>query len=228
MKKLSKLFVLSMLALLTAMPASAQYRRPYGMNRGSYGLPSPQVSKFSSPYTYYGLRVGLTGATVHSDDPRLDGGSMLAGLNLSVNVGVLLSSYTPLFFETGLEYIEKGGKGTNDGKKFTYSMNYIEVPLVLKYQAKIDRDMAVTPFLGGYLACGVDGRIRDFGEREVQSSFSAQNFKRFDGGLRLGCGLMADIFYAEVGYDVGLANVSNDLFDQSRTGTLFANIGIHF
>jgi hypothetical protein len=39
---------------------------------------------------------------------------------------------------------------------------------------------------------------------------------------------MAALFYAEVGYDIGMANVSNDTFDQSRTGTLFANVGINF
>lgn len=226
MKNLGKL-VLTALVLLMPMVASAQYGRPYGGYRG-YGVPSVPDRSYSNPYTYYGFRVGITGATVHSDDAYLDGSSMLGGLYLSANMGVLLTSYMPLFFETGLAYVEKGGKSTYDGKKFTYTMNYIEVPLVFKYQAKIDRDIAVVPFIGGYLACGVDGRIRDFRDREVQSSFSTENFKRFDGGLRIGCGLMAALFYAEVGYDIGMANVSNDTFDQSRTGTLFANVGINF
>lgn len=99
---------------------------------------------------------------------------------------------------------------------------------MLKYQCKVDRDIAITPFLGGYLACGVGGKIKDFGDRVAESSFSDHNFKRFDGGLRLGCGVMFDMFYAEVGYDAGLANISNDSFDTAHTGTLFANIGINF
>jgi hypothetical protein len=36
------------------------------------------------------------------------------------------------------------------------------------------------------------------------------------------------MFYVEAGYDVGLANISQDSFDSAHTGTLFANIGFNF
>lgn len=228
MKHYSRL-ILAAFAIMMVVPAHAQYRgynSRYG--RTTYNRPASRNYGYSAPYTYYGFRVGLNGATVNSDDKFLDGGSMQSGLNVGFNVGVLLTQTTPLFFETGLQYTEKGGKGNYGNNKFTYDLNYLEVPLVLKYQCKIDRDIAITPFLGGYLACGVGGKIKDFGDRVSEPSFSEHNFKRFDGGLRLGCGIMLDMFYAEVGYDAGLANISNDTFDSAHTGTLFANIGINF
>ena len=106
----------------------------------------------------------------------------------------------------------------------------MEVPLVLKYQCKVDRDIAITPFLGGYLACGVSGKIKDFGIREAYSSFSSSpySFERFDGGLRLGCGISYDLLYADIGYDIGLANISHDDFDTSHNGALILTVGVNF
>lgn len=229
MKNYSRIIIAALVIMMT-LPAKAQYGR-YGSRsygRTTMNRPASRHYDYTNPYTYYGFRVGVNGATVNSDDQYLDGGSMQSGLNVGFNVGVMLTRTAPLFFETGLQYTEKGGKGTYGGNKFTYDLNYLEVPLVLKYQYKVDRDIAITPFLGGYLAAGVGGKIKNFGNRIAEPSFSDANFNRFDGGLRLGCGVMFDMFYAEVGYDAGLSNISNDTFDTTHTGTLFANIGINF
>jgi hypothetical protein len=225
---MKKNIILLALALITALPTFAQYR-PYGSYRSRYARPAAPVHRsYVDPYVYYGLRVGANGATVSSDDRYLNGGSMKSGLNAGLVLGVLLSPSAPLFFETGVLYTEKGGKGNYDGRKFTYSLNYVEVPLVLKYQFKVADNIAIAPFLGGYLAGGVSGRIKDFGDRVSESSFNDYNFRRFDGGLRFGCGIMLDMFYIEGGYDAGLANICNDTFDDSHTGTLFASVGINF
>ena len=201
---------------------SVQYGR-YGHTRVT-----PSTRSGAGYYTYYGFRLGLTGGTINADDPFYDAGGMRSGLNASFNADILLTPYTPLFFETGLQYIEKGGKKSSGAEKLTYSLNYLEVPLLLKYQLKLDNNIAVTPFLGGYLACGIGGKIKDQNLRMSENSFTDNNFKRFDGGLRLGCGMMLDMFYVEAGYDVGLANISQDSFDSAHTGTLFANNGFNF
>lgn len=225
---MKKNIILMALALIVTLPSSAQYR-PYGGYRRPYTRPAaPARRSYGEPFVYYGFRVGATGSTVKSDDPYLDGGTMKSGFNAGLTLGVMLSPTTPLFFETGLQYTEKGGKGTYNGNKTTYQLNYIEVPLVVKYQYKIDNNIAITPFLGGYVAGGVGGNIKDVNSRYAESSFADRNFRRFDGGLRVGCGLMLDMFYLEAGYDAGLANISNDSFDSSHTGSFFANVGINF
>lgn len=219
-----KSFAIVALTIMMALPAQAQYGR-YGNPRGGYGRVTHSRSAL---YTYYGFRLGVNGGTVNSDNAFYDAGSMKSGLNVGFNADILLTPTTPLFFETGLMYTEKGGKKSSGGSKMTYSLNYLEVPLVLKYQLKLDNNIAVTPFLGGYLACGVSGKIKDQNLRLAENSFSSDNFRRFDGGVRLGCGLMLDLFYVELGYDAGLANISQDSFDAAHTGTVFANLGINF
>jgi hypothetical protein len=46
--------------------------------------------------------------------------------------------------------------------------------------------------------------------------------------VRLGCGLQFDHLYAELGYNIGLANVSRDDFNTAHTGCFFANVGVNF
>lgn len=177
---------------------------------------------------YYGLRIGPTFSTVNSDDPNLDGGDSQTGLNIGVVLGWELSPTTPLYFETGLYYINKGGQKEVDHAKMTYDLNYLELPLILKYVIDIDGRFSVQPLAGGYLALGVGGKIKNFGEREAASSFSSDYFQRFDGGLKLGCGVAYDLFYAELSYDIGLSNICHDTFDKSKNGCLILNFGVNF
>lgn len=184
--------------------------------------------------SYFGIRIGPSFSTVRSDDKTLDGGDSQTGLNIGALVGVPLSSSVPLYMELGLSYIEKGGKKNivvnnyGDKKKMTYDLNYLEVPITLKYIYNIDNHFSIQPLFGGYLAVGVGGKIKNYGVREAQSSFSDEAFERFDGGLRVGCGVAYDLFYFDISYDIGLANICNDTFDTSHNGSLMLNFGVNF
>lgn len=231
---MKKFFLLSV-AMLATVAASAQYYpdgRPippskrykyYNDRSGGYRDRSPQD-------TYYGFRLGMAVASVHSDAPILDGSDPKVGLDVGFAVGTRIVPRTPLFFETGLSYTEKGGKGEYQGSKFTYGLHYLELPLLLKYKYYATPDFSIEPFLGGYLAVGVGGKIKDYGNREAYSSFSDDqaSFKRFDGGLRLGCGVSYDMLYLGLSYDIGLANVGHYDFEDTRTGSLNLNVGVTF
>lgn len=203
--------------LVAAMPAKAQVWTNSWSGENT-GLPN----------MYFGLRIGLAASHVNSDDQYLDGGKFQAGLILGGVFGVQLSYSTPIFLETGLQYVEKGGKGDVTGKKFTYDLHYLEFPIVAKYKVEVAPDVTIDPFFGGYLATGVGGKIKNFGDREVQNSFSHNAFKHFDGGLRLGVGVQFDLFYLEAGYDIGLHNICHDYFDSSKNGNFFLSGGVNF
>ena len=161
----------------------------------------------------------------------LDGNRTKAGVNVGLAVGTSLSSYSPVYLESGLYFVQKGGESKHGGEKFTYGLDYLEIPLVFKYKAPVGGDVTIEPFLGGFVSCGVSGEIKDFQHRQAYSSFSDDyndNFRRFDGGLRIGCGLSVDMFYIEAGYDLGLANVGKDYFDDTHTGALNLSVGINF
>lgn len=210
---------LTLAVLLCAATAMAQ----------SYRRTGDHVRYNIANETYIGLRLGLNLATVNSDNTYLDGDRSRAGLNVGVAAGIQLANDTPIFLEGGLFYTEKGGKGHYYGNRMTYSLNYLEVPLVIKYHFDFDEyGISLQPFFGGFVAVGVDGRIKNYGLREASSAFSDDAFRRVDAGLRLGCGLQWEHLYLESGYEFGLANISHDTFDSSHTGNFFLTAGANF
>jgi len=229
---MKKILVSLIACLLVTAPAAAQYYpngRPIPPRlRNGYHTRSNTVNYSNM---YYGFRIGLGVGTVNSESDYLDGNKAQTGLNVGFVLGTQLTTAAPLFFETGIYYSEKGGKSTYNNQKFTYGLNYIEFPLLLKYKYYADRDFSIEPFVGGYLSCGVGGKIKDFNNREAYDSFGDDgdsNFKRFDGGLRVGCGVGFQVMYLEASYDIGLANVGKDAFDDTHTGCFNLTFGVNF
>jgi hypothetical protein len=227
---MKRIYLTALLGLILALPASAQYSRGYNSHYRQRYSGQRYTSRWNNygRETYWGLRLGLAASTVNSDDDKLDGGNAQSGLNIGFVGGVQLSPYTPIYFESGLFYTEKGGKGDYESKKFTYDLNYLEVPLVVKYKYFFSPEAAIQPFFGGYLACGVSGKIKNFADREAQDSFSDDYFKRFDGGLRLGCGVSFQNLYMDLSYDIGLANICHDYFDSSHNRCFYLTFGVDF
>lgn len=225
---MKKIVFIMMAMLMAVIPSTAQnykHSKYYNQKTGhlDYGFNNKGTD------TYYGIRIGPGFSYVTSDDSRLDGGDWQTGLNVGVVAGFPLTYSDPLYLETGLYYIEKGGKKSlGGGKKMTYDLNYLEIPVVVKYKYEIDDDLTIEPFAGGYFAAGVGGKIKNFAEREAQSSFRSDNFRRLDGGLRIGCGIGYDMFYADLTYDIGLANICHDTFDKARNRAVMLNFGVNF
>lgn len=229
---MKRIYLTAFLGLILSLPTFAQYNRRYNNNRRytnrSRYERSRNYNTWSDNNTYCGFRLGVALASVHSDDNRLDGGDIVGGLNVGFVAGMQLTNYTPLFLEGGIFYTEKGGKGNYQNAKFTYDLNYIEFPVVIKYKYYLGDDIRIQPFMGAYLACGVGGQIKNYGDRVAEDSFSDGNFRRFDGGLRLGCGVSFQNVYLDMTYDAGLANICHDSFDTSHNGCFSLNLGVDF
>jgi hypothetical protein len=174
---------------------------------------------------YYGLRLGMNVASTSSESNAFDTNPR-TGLVIGFAYGMQLSKHHPLWLEASLLYSEKGGKTHQDGDKVTYRLGYLQLPIVAKYGINMDDDLYLQPFFCGYLSVGITGKMKNYGTRESESVFD--NMKRFDGGLRAGCGLEYKMMYVEVGYDLGLANIAKDEFDNTKTRCFFVNLGINF
>ena len=117
-------------------------------------------------------------------------------------------------------------------------MRYLEIPIVLKYKLNTNADdFTVQPFFGGFMAVGVGGTTKLYDSRTKVSPFGKDRYKRFDAGIRVGCGMAFQNFYFEMGYDIGLFNIAGrnyseyhyDDFDgHIRTGNLTVTLGVDF
>lgn len=247
---MKKFIAFAMVALMAAMPMVAQ-RHNYGptpSNRYDYERShSRWIRNYYGKDMYFGLRIGPAFSHV-SGDGITYAGSSKTGLHLGGVVGFEITNRAPVFFETGISYVNKGGKGDFHGSKFYTSLSYLELPLVFKYIYYTDMGLSIHPLFGGYLAVGVDGSIKNnmlhkkvgaFGKDMTSAEATEKlgvlpdsgafpRFKRFDGGLRIGCGVGFSMFYLDLSYDIGLANVCHNDYDSSSNGTFYLNFGVNF
>ena len=204
----------AIVAMMLAVPSFAQY------SSGGFELDKENL--------YYGVRIGLTNATLGGD---LDGIKSKVGMAMAGVVGLRLSSTTPVFLESGLYYTERGAKNIG--------YTNLEVPLLIKYGIKASDDIAILPFVGPYFAraCwgetksalnknaeGKETKVGTFDEKKAWTG----GLSRLNMGFKIGCGAEYNKLYLEVGYQIGVTNIAKQDDLTIRSNALFANFGVNF
>ncbi len=215
-----KKFLVAIMAVLFAAPSFAQY------SSGGFSLSESSV--------YYGIRLGMNIATLTGD--ATDAGSKV-GLNFGGTIGLRLSDTTPLFLESGLYYTGCGAKKD----KNSVSLNYLELPLLIKYGVKATEDIAILPFVGPYFARAGWGKTKQYtmeGEtvsKKVEKVGTFDEKKAATGGLnrlnmgfKLGCAAEYNKLYVEIGYQIGVSNIAKDDNKTIHSNAFFANFGVNF
>jgi len=207
-----KKFLVAIVAVLFAAPSFAQ------LSSGGFSLNESTV--------YYGIRMGLNVANLTGD---VQENGAKAGLNLAGVLGIRVSDSTPIFLESGLYYTQRGAKKN----KNTYSdLNYLEIPVLLKYGIQATDDIAVLPFVGPTFALGISGKSKAGDGIDKENSFGSDKFKRADVGFKLGCGAEYNKLYLEAGYQFGISNIADwkDGADDAsvHNGAFFVNLGVNF
>lgn len=202
-------------------------RYGYGPGRGGYGVDHDRGGLYRDNW-YGGIKFGFVGSHVRSEAQRLDSDGATTGVNFGLATGFNIAPMAA--FETGLYYTEKGGFNRNgdNGGKLTYDLNYLEIPLVLKYYIPSGDRAVFQPFVGAYLGLGVGGQIKDYDAKLSYGSFSNGYFRRGDSGLTLGCGVSWTFLYASLGYEWGLANIASDSFAEAHNRALVFCVGFAF
>lgn len=203
-----KKFFTAIVALMLAAPSFAQY------SSGGFELDKQNL--------YYGVRLGMTVANLSGD---IDSDSK-AGMTLAGVVGLRVSDSTPVFLESGLYYTERGAKDIG------YSN--LEIPLLIKYGFKATEDIAVLPFVGPYFSRACWGKYKftdEDGKTVKVGTFDEDKWvglNRLNMGFKLGCGAEYNKLYLEVGYQIGVTNISKKDDHTIRSNAFFANFGVNF
>ena len=207
-----KKFFAAIVAVLFAAPSFAQY------SSGGFSL--------SESSLYYGFRLGLNVSSITGDGT--DDLNSKAGLNLGGVVGLRVSDATPIFLESGLYFTMCGAKG--EGKN-EVNLNYLELPVLIKYGVQVTDDIAVLPYIGPTFRFGVGGKLKfDEGTGNVtsQSAFGSNKYLRPDVGIKIGCGAEYNKLYLELGYQFGVTNIYDSDNISQHNGAFFANFGVNF
>ena len=208
-----KKFLVAIMAVLFSAPSFAQY------SSGGFSLSESSV--------YYGIRLGMNISSISTDEYEL--GSKV-GLNFAPVIGLRVSDATPLFLESGLYFSGLGAKKN----KTSVSLNYLEIPVLIKYGIQATDEIAVLPFIGPTFRYGLFGGKWKTEGVGKENSFGDNKFSRTDVGIKLGCGAEYNKLYLELGYEFGIVNIAdwkaeNGIDDGSaHNGNLFINLGVNF
>ncbi len=221
---MKKIFLLFFSAIFISMAADAQ---SYQTDRLTNGYKT-------FPKNYYGFRIGLSYAHISGNNAPDSDFDHTCGRRSKLNIGFAygkgLSSSTPLYIETGLYYTAKGGRNKDTDERWDYNLDYLELPLVLKYMYVSGGGFGAHIFFGGYFACGISGSIKNYEYELSHSSFSDQQnaYRRFDAGLKFGLGVSYSFIYLEFAYDLGLANINHNSFYAVHNRSAIFNLGVNF
>lgn len=132
-----------------------------------------------------------------------------------------------VYLQTGIEFLTKGAKqkpGT--GTNIKYNPIYLQVPVHAAYKFNIANDIRLVINAGPYVAYGLGGKIKAGDEKE--DFFGDNRFKRFDFGIGGGAGIEIGKIVFSLGYDFGLANISDTKGTKVRNRNAYASIGFKF
>jgi len=207
-----KKFFAVIAAMLLSVPSFAQY------SSGGFDLDKENM--------YYGIRIGMNGASLSGD---IDGLGTKVGLNLAGVIGLHISSTAPVFLESGLYYTERGGKKN----KFSISYNNLEVPVLIKYGFKANDDFAILPFIGPVFSYAISGKYKytEGGTTVEYGAFDENKWtglKRANMSFKLGCGVEYDNLYLEGGYQFGITDISKADEASIHSNAFFINFGVNF
>lgn len=201
MKRLRLSFVVALLAIVTAVNAQV-------------GL---------------GIKGGLNMSNVYGDE--LNDNNMKLGFHVGLAADF---DFAPgMAVQSGLFFTTKGFQYKTNALEYTTNLMYLQVPVHFAYKMDVTPGTRIVFHAGPYAAYGVGGkRTLKTGTLEGSSDnvFGDGTFqyKPFDAGLGLGVGAELGSFLADIGWDMGLVNISNRSGGNVKNQNAHISVGYRF
>lgn len=129
------------------------------------------------------------------------------------------SIQTGLFFTTKGSKFEAGIDGLN--VKETFNPMYLQLPVHYAYKLDVSPGTRLVFHAGPYAALGLGGKAGDL------KLFEDDILKRFDAGLGLGVGAEFGPILVDLGWDMGLVNIS-DIGGKIKNQNAYLSVGYKF
>ena len=137
--------------------------------------------------------------------------------------------------QTGLFFTTKGYKFDSESLDYTENLMYVQLPVHLAYKMDVMPGTRIVFHAGPYAAYGIGGsRKAEVGdlttEWDVDNIFgdAARQYKPFDAGLGLGVGAEFGAILVDLGWDMGLVNISNGDNETVKNQNAYLSVGYKF
>ena len=175
----------------------------------------------------FSVKGGLNMSNFYGDD--LTDKNMKTGFNIGVGADL---GFTPnMYLQTGLFFSTKGAKykskAEGDLIDASITANYLQLPVHLAYKIDVTPGTKVVLHAGPYVAYGIGGKSK-LGKLEVDTFDKDLGFKPFDSGLGLGVGAEFGPILVDLGWDMGLTNISRLEKGNVKNQNAYLSLGYKF
>lgn len=181
-----------------------------------------------------GVKGGINLSNYYGDD--LNDKSAKVGYHVGL-VGDYEFAYN-MAIQTGLFFTTKGAKYESNFQDYktkqTSNANYLQIPVHFAYKLDVMPGTRIVFHAGPYLAYGVGGKAKfhtgvgDSFEISSKTFDKDYGFKRFDSGLGLGVGAEFGQIILDLGWDMGLVNISRVSDGKVKTQNAYLSVGYKF
>ena len=136
--------------------------------------------------------------------------------------------------QTGLFFTTKGYKFDSESVDYTENLMYVQLPVHLAYKIDVMPGTRVVLHAGPYAAYGVGGSrkldVGELGSMDVDKIFGdgAFQYKPFDAGLGFGVGAEFGAILVDLGWDMGLVDISNSDNGSVKNQNAYLSVGYKF
>lgn len=161
-----------------------------------------------------------------------------------IGLGADLEFMQNLSFQTGLYYSSKGAKyqyysAITDNIEFNVSANYLQLPIHVAYKIDVTPGTKVVFHAGPYLAYGIGGKRKIvsqytndleqiFGKQDINTFDKDHGLKPFDTGVGVGVGAEFGLITIDLGWDLGLTNISRLENNSVKNQSAYLSLGYKF
>ena len=135
--------------------------------------------------------------------------------------------------QSGLFFTTKGFKYDSDILDYTQNLMYLQIPVHYAYKVTVTPGTRIVFHGGPYVAYGVGGKTDvkvgtlNLPNSDVFGDGVAQ-YKRFDAGLGLGVGAEFGPILFDLGWDMGLVNISRASNGDVKNQNAYLSVGYMF
>lgn len=187
------------------------------------------VATVASAQVSLGIKGGLNMSNFYGDE--LTDKNMKIGFN--VGLAADYEFMPSMAIQSGLFFTTKGYEHKSDNLKYTENLMYLQVPIHFAYKIDVTPGTRIVFHAGPYLAYGVGGK-RSFKAGSIEGSSDkifgdgVFQYKAFDAGLGLGAGAEFGSFLVDLGWDMGLTNISNASNGNIKNQNAYLSVGYKF
>lgn len=157
-----------------------------------------------------GLKGGVLLSTVNGDDAEDDFERLQ---DFGGGLFILLGEGSNFLLQTDMLYMRKGAvhetEAAGSTHELTFSLNYLEVPVLLRIDLGERETFSPYALGGGYAGFFLDGKTTHEIDGETDSEEDLEDIRDIDYGWTVGGGLMLGQFFVEGRYSQGMVELSD-------------------